>query len=52
MLDQIIPEIKELVHIKTEEALQIAVKEHDLSMYQSEKEEAKKAAESQESKKG
>ena len=35
-------EIKELVHTKTEEALQLAVKEHDLWMYQNEKEEAKR----------
>ena len=38
---QIIEEIKELVHTKTEEALQLAGKEHDLWMYQNEKEEAK-----------
>ena len=31
-------EIKELVHTKTEEALQLAGKEHDLWMYQNEKE--------------
>ena len=38
--DQIIAEIKELVHTKTEEALQLAEKEHDLWMYQNEEEEA------------
>ena len=42
MQDQIIEEIKELVHTKTEEALQLAGKEHDLWMYQNEKEEAKR----------
>ena len=42
MQDQIIEEIKELVHTKTELALQLAVKEHDLWMYQNEKEEAKR----------
>ena len=42
--DQIIEEIKELESTKTEEALQIAEKEHDLWMYQQEKEEAQKAA--------
>ena len=36
--DQIIEEVKEMEHTKTEEALQIAVKEHDLWMYQNEKE--------------
>ena len=41
MQDQIIEEIKDLVHTKTEEALQLAVKDHDLWMYQNEKEEAK-----------
>ena len=40
--DQIIEEIKELVHTKTEEALQLAGKEHDLWMYENEKEEAKR----------
>ena len=40
--DQIIEEIKELESTKTEEALQIAGKEHDLWMYQNEKEEAKR----------
>ena len=40
MQDQIIEEIKELVHTKTEEALQLAEKEHDMWMYQNEKEEA------------
>ena len=39
--DQIIEEIKEMEHAKKEEALQLATKEHDLWMYQSEKEEAK-----------
>ena len=38
--DQIIEEMKELAHTKTEEALQLASEEHDLSMYQNEKEEA------------
>ena len=38
--DQIIEEIKELESTKTEEALQTAGKEHDLWMYQNEKEEA------------
>ena len=42
MQDQIIEETKELVHRKTEEALQTAVKEHDLWMCQNEKEEAKR----------
>ena len=42
--DQIIEEIKELESTKKEEALQIAVKEYDLWMYQIEKEEAKMAA--------
>ena len=42
MQDRIIEEIKELVHRKTEEALQIAEKEHDLWMYQNEKKEAKR----------
>ena len=42
MQDQIVVEIKESVHTKTEEALQLAVKEHDLWMYQNEKEEAKR----------
>ena len=36
-----IEEIKELEHTKTEDAMQIAGKEHDLWMHQSEKEEAK-----------
>ena len=40
--DQIIEEIKELEHTKTEEALQLASKEHDLWMYQNGKEEAKR----------
>ena len=42
MQDQIIEEIKELVHTKTEEALQLAVKEHDMWMFQNDKEEAKR----------
>ena len=42
MHDQIMKKIKELVHTKTEEALQLAEKEHDLWMYQNEKEEAKR----------
>ena len=33
MQDQIIEEFKELIHTKTEEALQLAAKEHDLWMY-------------------
>ena len=40
--DQIIEEVKELVNTKTDEALQLASKEHDLWMYQNEKEEAKR----------
>ena len=35
--DQIIEEIKEMEHTKTEEALQLVEKEHDLWMYQNEK---------------
>ena len=42
MQNRIIEEIKDLVHRKTEEALQIAEKEHDLWMYQNEKEEAQR----------
>ena len=42
MQDQIIEEIKELEGTKTEEALEIAEKEHDLWMYKKEKEEAKR----------
>ena len=42
MQDQIIEEIKELVRTKTEEALQLVRKEHDLWMFQDEKEEAKR----------
>ena len=42
MQDRIIEEIKELAHRKTEEALQIAGKEHDLWMYQNEREDAKR----------
>ena len=42
MQDQIIEEIKEMAHTKTEEALQYASKEHDLWMHQNEKEEAKR----------
>ena len=38
MQDRIIEEIMELVHTKTEEALQLAGEEHDLWMYQNEKE--------------
>ena len=38
MQDQIIEEIKELESTKTEEALHIAGKEHDLWMYQNERE--------------
>ena len=34
MQGRIIEEIKELVHRKTEEAFQTAVKEHDVWMYQ------------------
>ena len=40
--DQIIEEVKELVHTKREEALQLASKEHDLWMYQNEREESKR----------
>ena len=40
--DQKIDEIKELESTKTEETLQTAGKEHDLWMYQNEKEEAKR----------
>ena len=39
---QISEEIKDFVHTKTEEALQLAEKDHDLWMYQNEKEEAKR----------
>ena len=42
MQDPIIEEIKELVHTKTEEALHLAEKEHDLWMYQNEKEGARR----------
>ena len=38
--DQIIEEIKELEHTKTEEPLQLVRKEHDLCLDQNEKEEA------------
>ena len=37
-----IEEIKEMEHKRTEEALQLASKEHDLWMYRKEKEEAKR----------
>ena len=40
--DQIIEEINEREHTKTEEALQLVRKEHDLWMYQNGKEEAKR----------
>ena len=40
--DQLIEGIKELVHTEIEEALQSASKEHDLWMYQNQKEEAKR----------
>ena len=40
--DQIIEEIKEMESTKTEEALQLVENEHDLWMYQNEKEEAKR----------
>ena len=40
--NQIIEEIKEMEHTKTEEALQLVRKERDLWMYQNEKEEAKR----------
>ena len=50
--DQIIEEIKEVEHKRTEEALQIAGKEHDLWMYQNEKRRSKKAAGRQKTKKG
>ena len=52
MQDHIIEEMKELVHRKTEDALQMAVKGHDLWRYRNEKEEAKKAAGSQETETG
>ena len=42
MQDQIIEEIKELVHTKTEETLQLVRKEHDLWKYQNEKDGAKR----------
>ena len=40
--DQIIEEMKELERTKTEDSLQIVEKDHDLWMYQNEKEEAKR----------
>ena len=40
--DQIIEELKVLVHTKTEEVVEVAEKEHDLWRYQNEKEEAKR----------
>ena len=40
--DQIIEDMRELESTKTEKALQIAEKEHDLCIYQNEKEEAKR----------
>ena len=40
--DQIVEERKEMEHTKTEEALQLASKEHDLWVYQNEKEEAQR----------
>ena len=40
--DQIIEEIKEMEHKKTEEALELVRKENDLCRYQNEKEEAKR----------
>ena len=40
--DQIKEEIKEMKHTKTEEASQLVRKEHDLWMYQNEKEEARR----------
>ena len=39
---KIIEEVKELEHTKTEEALQLVSKEHDLWVCQTEKEEAKR----------
>ena len=39
--DQIVEEIKEMEHKKTEEALQLVKKEHDLWKYQNEKEKQK-----------
>ena len=42
MQDPIIEEIKDLRHRKTEETLRTAGKEHDLWMYQNEKEEVKR----------
>ena len=50
--DQIIEEIKEMEHKRTEEALELVRKEHDLWKYQNEKEEAKKTAGRQETKEG
>ena len=50
--DQITEEIKELESTKTEEAVQITGKEHDLWMYKRERRCKKKAAGSQETKKG
>ena len=38
---ELLKKIKEMEHTKRQEALQITVKEHDLWMYQNEKEEAK-----------
>ena len=52
MQNQIIEEIKELVHTETEEALLLAEKEHDMWMYQKEKEEAKKTGGCEETEKG
>ena len=40
--DQIVEEMKEMEHKRTEGALQLVRKEHDLSMYQNEKDEAKR----------
>ena len=51
MLDQIIEEIKEIEHTKTEEALQLVRKEHDLWTYQNEKAETKRL-QGQKTKKG
>ena len=50
--DQIIEEINEREHTKTEEAMQLVRKGHDLWMYQNGKEEAKKNAGRQETEEG
>ena len=50
--DQIIEEMKEMGHQRTEEALELVRKENDLWRYQNEKEEAKKTAGCQETEEG